>query len=195
VKDNGAKFRDKIFFTVEDLAKFSGIKRQSAWVLCSRYVGNGRFVRLKNNFYVLAENWRSLTIEKFFELTNFLQVPSYISFLTALSYYGTTTQVVRNYFESAALKRSASFEAEAVRFRYFKMKKAYYFGFEKKENFFIATMEKALLDAVYLHSFGKYRLDFNAINGARLDKNELKRMTRRYPEKTRRIMEKLCKTL
>lgn len=187
--------RDKLFFTVGDLADILGIQRQSAWVLSSRYVKSGRFIRLKNNFYVLGENWRVMTRERFFELANFLQVPSYISFLAALSYYEVTTQVVRNYFESASLKRSAAFETWPAQFKYYKMKKDYYFSFEKKGSFFIATREKALADAVYLYSFGKYRLDFSAIQMAKLDKNELKRITRCFPEKTRVIMEKLCQSL
>lgn len=189
------RLRDKLFFTVGELADVLGIRRQSAWVLSSRYVKSGRFIRLKNNFYILDENWRVMTRERFFELANFLQVPSYISFLTALSYYEVTTQVVRNYFESASLKRSAAFEKSPAQFRCYKMKKDYYFGFEKKDGFFIATKEKAFADAIYLYSFGKYRLDFNAINSAKLDSNELKRIIKRFPEKTRAITEKLCRNL
>jgi len=195
MKEGWNRLRDKVFFTVEELAGLLGIKRQSAWVLCSRYVRNGKFIRLKKNFYVLEDNWRAMSNEKFFELASFLQVPSYISFLTALSYYEITTQVTRNYFESVALKRSAEFEAGPTRFEYYKIKKNYYFGFGKKGNFFIASREKAFADAVYLYSFGKYKLDFSAINKAKFDMIELKRIMRRFPAKTCRIMEKLCRTL
>ena len=35
------------FFSVDDLAKAAGIKNESAQVLCSRYVKNKTFLRLK----------------------------------------------------------------------------------------------------------------------------------------------------
>ena len=189
-----AALRDRLFFTVEDVADIFGIKRQSAWVFCSRQVNRGYFLRLKNNFYVLEEIWRVMSKDKLFKLANFLQVPSYISFSAALSYYEVTTQVTRDYFESVSLKRSVRFNVQQAQFNYYKLKKAYYFGFEKKEGFFIATREKAFVDAVYLYSFGKYKLDFGAIDKTKLDRKEIRRIIKAFPEKTQAITEKLCRS-
>ena len=189
------ELRERVFFTSEDVSAVTGIKQQSAWVLCSRYVKTGRFIRLKNNFYVLDESWRAMTKEKLFELANFLQVPSYISFLTALSYYEVTTQVTRDFFESASLKRTAGFERLGREFEFYKIKKEYYFGFERKEGFFIASKEKAFADAVYLCSFGKYALDTNAIDKTKIDLKELKAIMKRFPERTRVLAEKICRNL
>lgn len=170
-----------------------GIKPESARVLCSRYTRDGVFVRVKNNFYILAQKWDSLSREDFLRVSNFLQVPSYISFMSALSFYEITTQVPRNFFECASLKRSVRFNVRGVTFNFYKLKKQYYFDFIKREQFFIATKEKAFIDSVYLYSFGKYKLDFNSLDLSKLDKERIKKILRIYPQKTKAIVERLCK--
>ena len=126
------------------------IKVESARVLCSRYVKKGIFIRPKKGFYILASKWEHLTMENFYKISNFLQVPSYISFMTALSKYEVTTQVQRNFFESASLKRTKHIEVKDVTFHFYKLNKKYYFDFVKKDHVFIASKEKALLDSLYL---------------------------------------------
>lgn len=187
------RLKEKIFFTALDVAETFNIKPESAWVLCSRYVKEGVFIRLKKNTYTLEQNWRNWAKEDFLKISNFLQVPSYISFMTALSFYGVTTQVQRDFFESASLKRSRKFQIEGVAFNFYKLKKKYYFDFEKKDAVFIASKEKAFVDSVYLYSFGKYKIDFSSIDFKRLDKAKLRRIIRAYPLKTETIMEKLCR--
>lgn len=187
------KLSQSLYFTVENITALWGIKRASARVPCNRYVRRGTFLRIKNNFYVLAQNWPNLSTADFFKLANFLQVPSYISFMTALAFYEVTTQVPRNFFESVGLKRSVSFNRAGVNFTFYKLKQAYYFDFIKKDNMFIATPEKALLDSLYLYSFGKYKLDFSAIDFDKLNKSRLKRLLKGFPLKTRKTVKKLCR--
>lgn len=183
---------EKIFFTSQDVAELLGIKQASALVLCTRYVKKGLFVRLKKDFYTTKEKWKRMIITEFFQVANFLQVPSYISLMTALSFYEVTTQVQRQYFEAISLKRTARYEIEGVIFNYYKLKKELYFDFIKKDNFFIATKEKAFLDAVYLYSFGKYTFDIASIDISALDLKRVKNLLKNYPIKTKRIIEKLC---
>lgn len=187
------KLRSRHFFTVEDVAILLKEKEKSARVLCSRYMKEGIFVRLKNNFYLLSEAWRSLDQEELFRISNFLQVPSYISFMTALSYYGITTQVQNNFFENVSLKRTKKINAKGRSFYFYKLNKKLYSGFIKKDNFFIATKEKAFMDAVYLFSFGKYKIDFSSLDIRKLDSKKIKSISRVYPLKTRKIAERLCK--
>lgn len=189
--DKIRKLNEKLFFTVEDVARGFLLKTESARVLCSRYQKRGIFIRIKNNFYVTETNWSSYEPNDFYRINNFLQVPSYISFLTALSFYGLTTQVPRNYFENASVKRSIEFDARGTVFSFRKINRKYYFGFEKKGDFFIAGPEKALLDSLYLYSFGKYPLDFEALDLGQVDPEKLKEMIKAYPSKTRRTL-KLC---
>jgi predicted transcriptional regulator of viral defense system len=193
--DNQAwgRLKEKLYFTTEDVALVAGITEASAYVLCSRYAKRGILVKLKKNFYILEQNWERYALTDFFRLANFLQVPSYISCMSALSFYGVTTQVQQGWIESIALKRSIKFEARGTTFSYYKIKKEYYFGFEKKENFFIAPKEKALIDAVYLSSFGKYPMDVSSIDTEGLDKTLIKRMMEPYPPRTQNKVRELCR--
>lgn len=186
-------FRERFIFTLEDVEEILGIRHESARVLCSRYVRNQFFIRLKKNLYISAERWENLKREDFLRISNLLQVPSYISFITALSVYEVTTQVQRDFFESASLRRSVSFKKEGVIFNYCKLKRQYYFDFEKKDDIFIATMEKAFLDSVYLYSFGKYKIDFSSLDLDRLDKTRIRKLITIYPEKARGIAKKICR--
>lgn len=187
------KLRERLIFTLEDLEDLVGIRHESARVLCTRYVRNGLFIRLKRNLYISAERWNNLSREDLLRISNLLQVPSYISFITALSIYEATTQVQRGFFESASLRRSVSFEKEGMIFNYYKLKRQYYFDFVKKDDIFIATKEKAFLDAVYLYSFGKYKIDFSSLDLDKLDKNRIKKLLKLYPEKTGGIVKKICR--
>lgn len=182
----------RLFFTVNDAAQALKIKPESARVLCSRYARAGVFLRLKNNFYVTERRWSAAAREDFFRIANFLQVPSYISFLTALARYEITTQVPLQFFESACLRRTKSIEAAGAQFVYSKLKKGLYFDFIRQNGIFIATPEKAFLDAAYLYSFGKYKLDFSALDLRKLDFKRLQKILRPFPEKTRALVKDTC---
>ncbi len=65
-----------------------------------------------------------------------------------------------------------------------------YFGFKKEKGFFIATPEKALLDAFYLMSYGRYALDIAALDEMKLDRDEIKRLSREFPLKTQNMLKK-----
>ncbi|NWF76214.1 MAG: hypothetical protein HXY53_06520 [Nitrospirae bacterium] len=187
------KLKSKLFFTLEDLQDLLNIKKESARVLSTRYTKKGIFIRLKKNFYVLRDAWEVFSNEDFLKLSNLLQVPSYVSFTTALSFYEITTQLQRNFFESVSVKRSIRLNINGTVFNYYKIQKKYFFSFMKERNIFIATKEKAFIDSVYLYSFGKYKMDFSAIDIARLDKKKIKELSVVYPEKTRGIIKQLCK--
>lgn len=187
------KLKGKVYFTVGELADILNIKLESARVISSRYVKRGIFVRLKKNFYILSQDWENFLKEDYLKTSNFLQVPSYVSFMTALSFYDVTTQVQRNFFESASLKRSVKFSIKGAIFNFYKLKKELYFDFIKKGEIFIATKEKAFADSVYLYSFGKYKLDFNSLDLDKLDKSKLKGILKIFPQKTKNIIKKLCR--
>jgi predicted transcriptional regulator of viral defense system len=184
---------NKLFFSVDDLAQAAGIKNESAQVLCSRYVKNGVFLRLKKNFYILAGNWPRYDREEYFKIANYLQVPSYVSCVTALSFYGITSQVQRDWYDNISVKRSIKFDAEGVAFNYYKLKKEYYFGFVRHGNFFIATKEKAFVDTTHLCAFGEYSMDWHACDLKTLDKKVIADVMVIFPEKTQRIISRLCR--
>ena len=181
---------NQLYFGYEDIARALKISPASARVSASRYVRLGLLMRLKRNIYVPKERWQTTSREERFTLANLGQTPSYISLMTALDYHEITTQVQRGIIESVAVKRTKEISLNGNVFRYTKVSRASYFGFIRQQQFFIATPEKALLDAIYLMSFGRYALDLSAIDDEKLNRKEIRRMSRNYPPQTRKMLEK-----
>lgn len=181
---------DELYFGYEEVAKAFDISLSSAKVTASRYVRQGLLLRMKRNLYVRRDVWNATDVMERFALANLGQVPSYISLTSALEYYEVTTQVLRDFFESVATKRTKEIALNGSIFRYSKIAEELYFGFRKEKGYFIATPEKALLDAFYLMSFGRYSLDIPALDSTKLDKGEIKRLSKRFPLRTRRMLKK-----
>ena len=175
----------KWWFAIEEIAGLLGLSIESARVFCSRASSRGEIVRLKNGIYILPRSISKTSEEERFRLANFLQSPSYISFLTALSFYGISTQLVSSACESVSSERSANYNAEGFVFNFVKFPKDFMKGFYRKGNIFIASKEKAMADAVYLSSLGRYALDFEAINFKMFDEKEMKKMLQIFPKRTR----------
>jgi predicted transcriptional regulator of viral defense system len=182
----------KVFFTLDDIARAFDIQPPSARVLASRYVRRGLLIRFKNNFYTTAWRYDTLTRRELFKIANVLQVPSYISLMTALAYYDVTTQVQQNFYESVCLKRTVSYSVRDSIFQYTKIAGACYGGFVRSDGIFMATPEKAFMDAAYLYSFGKYKFDVASLDMNKLDMKKLKSLLKDYPAKTKETVKRLC---
>jgi len=179
---------NNIYFGHEEISRVLGITLQSARVSANRYVKRGLLVRVKRNIYVLKEKWKTIEKEQKFILANLVQVPSYISLMTALDYYEITTQVQRNFIESVAVKRTKEIEIEGTIFNYTKVNKSFYSGFSREREFFIATPEKAFMDAVYLRSLGRYNFDLASIDSNKLNMDEMVRLANQFPRKTQKML-------
>jgi len=86
-----------------------------------------------------------------FEVANFLYSPSYISFETALNYYGLLSQFPLE-ITSATLGRKTEKEVNNQLYTYSKIDAKLFTGYYKESNYLIATKEKALFDEIYLIS-------------------------------------------
>jgi predicted transcriptional regulator of viral defense system len=179
---------NKLYFGHEEISMALGITLQSAKVSANRYVKQGMLLKVKRNIYILKEKWKVLEREGKFILANLIQVPSYISLMTALDYYEITTQIQRDFIESVAVKRTKETEVESTTFTYRKIRLNLYFGFNKEKDFFIATPEKAFLDALYLMSLGRYSFDVDSIDFSKLKRNEIRKLIKRFPAKTRKLL-------
>ena len=176
-----------LYFTANEVAEALSIRPESARVLCSRYVAGRMLIRLKRNVYMLKERWDYLDESEIMRVANILQVPSYISLTTALSYYGCTTQMQQNFVESVGLNRTYNRTIEKVEFNYIKVSRVFYYGFDRQKEVFIASPEKALADALYLTSLGRYSLDFAALEKSRIDLKKLEVLLKTFPEKTGKL--------
>lgn len=190
---NLASLKNKPFFTVQDVAVATGTTLPSAHVLCSRYVRKGAFVRIKKNFYVSAETWDRYGFLDFLEIANFLQVPSYISFTTALEFHGLTTQIQRNWYECVATRRTNRFEIRDTNFIYHKFHVRLYFGYERRDNVFIALPEKAVLDSAYLEVRGRGATDWDALSLDKMDRHLIRRWIEPFPKQFKRKMAEKCR--
>ena len=185
---------DKVLLTGADVAKSFGITRKSAQVTASRYISSNLLIRLKRDLYILPGNFKHLNEEELFSIANLLQTPSYISLTTALSYYNLTTQQTPNFIESAALKRTKEIKIQNKMFSYSLLKNDFYFGFIRKDDFFIAAPEKALVDSIYLTAIGKYSADFDAIDFGKFSKREIKNILSKSNKAANNLWQKLTKT-
>ena len=180
----------KTCFGYEEIARIRGIDLASAKVTASRYARQGLLVRLKKNLYVLREVWNAAGKEDKYRFANLVQSPSYVSLTSALEYYEITTQVQQDFFESIAVRRTKEIQVKHVVFRYSKINEKLYFGFKKEQGFFIATPEKALLDALYLMSYGRYSLDLSALDPDKFDRQMINQLSDEFPSKTRIMLVK-----
>jgi len=179
---------NRLYFSFKTLSNLLGIKESSAKVVVNRLVKRGVLLRLKRDLYVLGKKWAGLGQEEFFSLANMIQVPSYISFSTALGFYEATTQIQQLFFESVSVYRSKKIKAGGVVFNYVKIRKDLFFGFIRRGGVFIATPEKALLDSFYLISLGKYRIDFSSLNPRKFNKDRLKKNAKKFPSSTLKLL-------
>lgn len=181
----------KLYFGYEEIARVLGISSGSARVSATRYVTQGFLIRIKRNLYILKERWDALTTEEKFSLANLMQVPSYISLMTALSYYEVTTEVQMDFIESLALKRTKEIGVDGRIFNFTRIDKGLYFGFSRKNGYFIATPEKAFLDAIYLMSLKRYKFDITSIDFSKLKTDKIKDAVKRFPKKTQEVLKKI----
>lgn len=180
----------KLYFDYSEIARALNIKPASAKVTANRYVKNSILLRLKRNLYLLRERWENLTTEDRFILANIIQVPSYISLMTAMSYYGITTQIQQNFIESIATIRTKEVKIDEMFFNYTKIKKGLYFSFYRQNGIFIATPEKAFLDALYLMSLNRYKFDLSSLDLSKINTQQLRKLGKKFPLKTQRLAER-----
>ena len=181
----------KLTFGYEEIAAVLGITLASARVTATRYVRTGLLIRLKRNCYMLRDSWSRLEPEQKFTVASLLQTPSYISLMTALTYYEITTQVQQDFIESAALQRTRTFNIESTAFAFTKLQPNLFHHFSRVKNFFIAAPEKALLDALYLQGMGKYRLDVSSLDIKKIDRKNLEALADFFPEKVKHLCRRL----
>jgi hypothetical protein len=181
---------NKALFTQYDVAHALCIRPTSAEVFCSRYVRKGLLMRLKRGLYARTETLGHLSQRDLFRIANILQVPSYISLITALTYWGITAPAEEGPFESISVKRTKTFGVGNLSFRYSKIRADLYREFMKNDGVFIALPEKALLDSLYLASIGRYNIDKFSFYLNKLDGGTLSDIATLYPQRAREYFER-----
>jgi len=183
----------KLVLTINDIAKELSISNESAKVTANRYTKSSSLLRIKRNFYIITQRFKELKESELFQVANLIEVPSYISLTSALSYFNVTSQQLQNIVESISVKRSKVRTVKNIEFRYHKVKKTFYSGFYRSENFFIAEPEKAFADSVYMTAINRYSLDFEAVDFKKLNISKVTQYLESTNSITKDYWIKLCK--
>lgn len=176
----------KPWLAADEIRSILKLGPQAAAVFCSRAAARGDLARLKRGIYLIPGRLESASMEEQFVLSNLLQTPSYVSLLTALSYFGISTQVPQLLCEGINPVRSVQYETQGFSFPFTKFPKKLFAGFKRERGFFIAEPEKAFLDTIYLASLGRYSVDWFSLDLSRLNKKKLRRFLKWFPKKTKR---------
>jgi len=164
------------FLTLATLRDIAGVKKESTMFnLVKRLLRNGILVKLEKNKYLLKD-----TKIHDFTLANLLYQPSYISFETALNFYGILSQFPYE-IASATQKKTIKKIINDKTFTYIHLKRNLFWGYEKKTDFLIAMPEKALLDQIYLASKGLRNLSLEEYDFSRIKLSKFKDYFKKYP--------------
>ena len=175
----------KKYFTFSDLEKILEQKRSTLKVTISRLVKKEVLLPIRKGIYILPENWSQIEA-----IISQIYLPSYLSFDSALARYGILNQIPY-VFSYASPNLSKSFPLGQYRIEIRKIKKILFFGYTLQKDLFIALPEKALLDQLYLISFGKAKLDFDELNLKELSKTKFLAWSKKFPLRTQKLAQKL----
>lgn len=166
----------KPYFTVTDLEKILGLKRESLYVTLSRLVKAGVLVRLRKNAYKLFIGEADLE-----KAANELYFPSYLSFETALSKYGILSQIPYT-LTFATTRPSKRIVLRDTEVEYRHLKSDLFFGYTLEGGKTVAAAEKALLDELYLMSRGKAKIDIEELDLREIDVGLLEEYAAKFPD-------------
>lgn len=110
------------------------------------YVKKGDVYRIRKGIYAKDKNYDK------FEFAVKLYTPSYISLETVLAREGVIFQYYESIFVISYLARSVSCDGNAYVYKRMKNKSLVNsMGIEKKDNYYIATKERAFMDMLYYY--------------------------------------------
>ncbi len=133
--DNGVKV-----FRINEIARLMNKSRSYISLLLSNNKNLNRIERGK--YYVKGAD--------IYEIASNVITPSYVSLFSALRYYDVTTQMPIK-ISVISTKRHTGINIEGYKLEFITLDRTRFFGYSKMGNVYIATLEKAFLDALYLN--------------------------------------------
>lgn len=135
----------KTIFSTKDVALlWGGESEAAARVRLSYYVKAGKLIRVHRGLYAKDKNYER------FELATKIYTPSYISFETVLAKAGVVFQFYGQIFVASYVSREIATDDKT--YSYKRIKDSILtspLGVEAKDNYYIASPERAFLDVVY----------------------------------------------
>jgi len=163
--------RNMLLFSPLEFRRIFCVTKSAANFFINYHLKTGLFAKLRNGLYTLADYPANHYL-----IANRLYEPSYISFDTALSFYGVIPETIYT-ITSATTKTTREFEAENVKFVYHRIKKKTYTGYKPikylDSTILIAEPEKALADFLYFVVLKKRQLHYERLDFKKVKKNKL----------------------
>ncbi|NHW00003.1 MAG: hypothetical protein HA496_10265 [Thaumarchaeota archaeon] len=167
-------------FSLGDLVRVLNRDEAYVKVLLNRLVEKGLLVRVERNKY-------SLPNQSVFSVASLLVYPSYVSFISAYSYYSLTTRIPSTVFV-VCLKQKKEVLYGGFRIRFVKFSGERFFGYLREyvegKTVFIAEVEKAILDSLLLPKYCPVSETFSVLREAKLDHGKLMRYAVRLGSRT-----------
>jgi predicted transcriptional regulator of viral defense system len=124
----------------------------------------GYIKKIVRGWYMFSDV--NITEPVLYEIANRIHAPSYVSFETALAYYGLIPETVIGTV-SASTRKTSRFNTGVGRFSYHTVTRRAFFGYSIVEHagrhFKIAKIEKTIVDYFYLHSDLTKKADIESI--------------------------------
>lgn len=163
------------FFTIKTLKDILEVRKESSlFPVIKRLLQVGLLVKIERDKYLL----KGVKVHDF-ALANFIYRPSYISFESALNFYGILSQFPYE-VTSVSSKKTVKKTFESKVFVYNHIKMDLFWGYKKQDNFLIAFPEKALLDQLYLTAKGYKNISLDEYDLSRISTLRLKKYLRKY---------------
>ena len=141
-------------FRTEDAVKILGSNAHAINILLSKLSKSKKILRLERGKYLIVppEAWKSGDyLEEGIILASSLVTPYYLSFWTALNYYGYTEQPSQTIFIACQRSRP-DLNIKGMKFRFVKINASRFFGYESvwigDLKVCIASREKVILDCL-----------------------------------------------
>ncbi|MFW6009494.1 MAG: type IV toxin-antitoxin system AbiEi family antitoxin domain-containing protein [archaeon] len=155
-------FNNLPFFTNEDLEAFT--HKNHSYVLLTKLKKTNKIIQIEKGKYTLHD-------DPLIYASNIVY-PSYISGLSALYYYGLTTQIpIKVIVLTKDVKRNNKY------INFIQISNELFFGYEKKQykNFeiFIANKEKLLIDSIYFQKLATSITDLEPLLREKLNKDSI----------------------
>lgn len=178
------KFK-KPFYTFSDLQLILGLKKLSANKRIIDLVNQGFLIKLGRNVFV-PSFWEYDPIE----VASSLNQPAYISFETALYRHGILSDTDDSLITLASFLDFNKRTIAGKLIIWSRIKKDLFWGFEKEGNIMMATAEKALLDLLYLASYGNAENSFDQYDLSKIDVKRFNKFLKGYPNQTKTFVGK-----
>lgn len=163
------KFKDFTVFSLSDIRNIEGDFRRRS---LNEWQDKGYIKKVVDKYYIFSD--LELNESVLFEIANRIYSPSYVSLEMALSYYHLIPESVYT-VTSITTRKTGSFDTKVGNFDYRTVKPEFYFGFVIEDygdkHYKIASIEKSILDYLYLNTGVREKEDFESL---RINRDEFR---------------------